>query len=95
MPRSIDQVQHVLLAPIGILHLDRMALDGDPLLPLQFHIVEHLRLQLARGQRLGHLQQTVRQRAFTVVDMGYDTKIPDILHTFFLKLRKVSYFCES
>ena len=95
VPRSIDQVQHVLLAPIGILHLDRMALDGDPLLPLQFHIVEHLRLQLARGQRLGHLQQTVRQRAFTVVDMGYDTKIPDILHTFFLKLRKVSYFCES
>ena len=36
------------------------------------------------------------QRAFTVVDMGYDTKKFRIFFIYILlKLRKVSYFCES
>ena len=30
-----------------------------------------------------------------MIDVGYDAKIPDILHTTILKQRKVSYFCES
>jgi hypothetical protein len=29
---------------------------------------------------MGKLQQTVSQRAFTMINMGYYTKIPDVLH---------------
>jgi hypothetical protein len=49
--------------------------DGDAALTFQVHGVEDLRLHLARGERSGKLEQTVRQRGFTVVDMRDDGKV--------------------
>jgi len=57
-----------------------MALDGNALLSFQVHIVQHLGLHIPLGYGVGHFQETVRQGAFTMVDMSDDTKIPDILH---------------
>jgi hypothetical protein len=39
-----------------------------------------LRLHLAVGERAGKLQEPIRQRAFSVVNVSDDAKIPDVLH---------------
>ena len=43
MSRSIDQIQNVLLPFKMIIHLNGMALDRDPTLPFEVHIIEYLR----------------------------------------------------
>ena len=79
--RGVDQVEHVALAVAGgVLHLDGVALDGDALLALEIHVVEHLRLHLALIERIGLLQQAVGQRAFAVVDVGDDAEVAYVLH---------------
>ena len=76
VPRGVDQVELVGLAILrGVHHADGVRLDGDAALALQVHGVEHLGLHLARGQRPGQLQQAVRQRRFSVVNMCNDRKI--------------------
>src|SRR5580698_1528622 len=54
-----------------------MGLDGDAALALEVHGVEHLGLHLAHGERSGQLQQAVRQRGFTVVDVRDDRKVAE------------------
>ena len=74
----VDQVELVRLAVVrGVHHADGVGLDGDAALALQIHGVEHLRLHLARSERSGQLQQAVRQRGFTVVDMRDDRKVAE------------------
>ena len=80
MAGRIDQVKHMLLALEGELHLDRVTLDRDTALTFQVHVVENLRLQILFGDGLGELQESIRQGALTVVDMGDDAKIADVLH---------------
>ncbi len=53
---SVNQVQTVFFAVEGIVHLDRVALDGDTALSFQIHIVQELLLLLANGHRLGGVQ---------------------------------------
>ena len=65
---------------VEILHLYGMALDGDAAFALQIHIVEYLVLQVFLGNGFGVLQQAVGQGTFTMVYMGYDTKVAYILH---------------
>ena len=84
---GVDQVQDVFLPVQGIVHLDRLALDGDPPLPLQVHVVQVLGLHVAVGDGAGHLQQAVGQRALAVVDVGDDAEIADVVHGTFLKRR--------
>ena len=57
-----------------------MALDGNTLLTLQIHIVQHLCLHVAVRDGFGKLQQPVCQGTFTMVNMRYNTEIPNILH---------------
>ena len=57
-----------------------MALDGNTLFPLQIHIIKHLVFHLSGTQCLGKFDETVSQCTFTVIDMGYDTKISYVLH---------------
>ena len=83
MSRSVDQVERIQLSVAGLVfHLDRVALDGDALFAFEVHIVEHLRLHFALVQGVGFFQQTVRQCALSVVDVGYDAKIAYVLHIF-------------
>jgi hypothetical protein len=56
-----------------------MRLDGDAALPFQIHRVEHLLLHLAVGNRARAMEQTVRKRGLTVVDVGNDAEIAYVL----------------
>jgi hypothetical protein len=55
-----------------------MGLDGNAPLALQVHAVKDLRLHAVLAHRIGDFQEPVRQRGFTVVDMGDDAEIPDV-----------------
>jgi hypothetical protein len=57
-----------------------MAFYGNPAFPLQIHIIEHLILHLLAGDGPGKFQQSVGQSAFTVVNMSYNAKVPDMIH---------------
>ena len=76
VPRRVDEVQRIVV----VAHLDGVALDGDAALLFEVHIVEHLVLHFAGGDRVRHLQQAVCQRALAVVDMGYDAEVAYVLH---------------
>ena len=77
--RSVYQVEYVVFS-VGrlVVHLNGMALDGDAALTLQIHIVEHLPLGDLNGLRL--FQQAVGQRRLSMVDVGDDTKIPNVAY---------------
>ena len=77
---SINQIEQKFFTFVKILHLYRVTLDGDPALPFQIHVVQHLSLHVAGIDRRGHLQQTVGQRTLSMVNMGYDAKIPGVIH---------------
>ena len=80
MPGRVDQVQHPLFASICIVHLDRMALDGDSALAFEIHIVEHLGLHVFGGYRIGVLEQSVGEGTFPVVDVGDDAEVAYVVH---------------
>ena len=75
---SVDQIELVLHAlRVGVGHADGLGLDGDALLALQVHRVEHLVGHLARVDGAGALQQPVGQGRLAVVDVGDDAEVPD------------------
>ncbi len=79
VPRRVDQVQNIRLAVIRVIREpDRMGLDRDAALPLEVHRVEDLRLHLARLQSARQLEESVRERALAVVDMGDDGEVADV-----------------
>ena len=55
-----------------------MTFDGDATFPFQVHVIQHL--VFSDGHRVSKLQQTVSQGAFTVVDVGDDAEISNVLH---------------
>ncbi len=78
MSRSVDQIQLIVFAVQGIIHLNSLAFDGDTAFFFQVHIVEHLVLGNSQGS--GMLQQAVGKRAFAVINVGYDAKIANMVH---------------
>jgi hypothetical protein len=78
VPGRVDEVQLVLLAVLGrVIEPHRRSLDRDAALALQVHAVHELRAALAIGQRVGRVQQAIRQRRLAVVDVGDDREIAD------------------
>ena len=72
----VDQVERVALAVLGVVfEPDGARLDGDALLALEVHRVEHLARHLARVDRVGQLEQPVGQRRLAVIDMGDDREV--------------------
>ena len=60
VPRRVDQIQLIRLTVDGaVLHAHRFSLDGDALLALEVHRVEHLRGHLALGERACALEQPI------------------------------------
>jgi hypothetical protein len=57
-----------------------MALDRYTPFPFQIHIIQYLILKVAVGQGVGQLNQPVGQGTFSVVNMRYNAKIPDVVH---------------
>ena len=80
MAGGVDQVQLVVDPFVMKIHLDGVALDRDAAFPLQVHVVEHLVLHVLAGDGAGDLQQPVGQGALTMVDMGDNAEIADVLH---------------
>ena len=78
MARGVDQVKDILLPVICLINdTDRLGLDGDPALPFDIHVVQHLLLHFPLGQGPGLLNDPVRQGGFAMVDVGNDTKVSD------------------
>ena len=78
--RRIDQIQDVLLPVQGVVHLDGLALDGDAPFTLQVHVVQVLGLHVTIGDGAGHVQEAIGQGALSVVDVGDDAEVADVLH---------------
>ena len=73
---GVNQIQDIFIAILCLVDgPDRLGLDGYAPLPLQIHVVQDLVLHLPAGEKSRHLDDTVRQRGFAVVDMGDDTEI--------------------
>ena len=89
--RGIDQIKYIVLIIKTIIHLNRMALDGDAPFPLQIHIVQGLRLQVPVSHSSCNLQESIRQGAFAVINVGDDAEIPDLFHGY----AKVSPSCPG
>jgi hypothetical protein len=72
----VDQVERVAQAVGGdVLEADGARLDGDALLALEVHRVEHLAGHLPRLDRVSQLEQAVGERGLAVIDMGNDREV--------------------
>ena len=83
VPGRVDQVELVRLS-VGrfIVQRDRMHANRDPALALEIHRVERLLFHIAHRDRLGELEQTVRERRLAVIDVRDDAKIADVGRNF-------------
>ena len=76
----VDEVEAVGQAVVRrVLEPDRAGLDRDALLALQVHRVEDLARHLAGVDRVGQLEQAVRQRRLAVIDVGDDREVAQAL----------------
>ena len=76
MSRCIDQVEDILFPVVCFVYgTHSLGFDCDSALPLQFHIVQHLRLHLTTCQKSGLFDDPVCKRRFSMVDMCNDAKI--------------------
>ena len=72
----VDEVEPVRQAVArGVLEAHRARLDGDALLALEVHGVEHLARHLARVDGVRQLEDAVGQRGLAVVDVGDDGEV--------------------
>ncbi len=80
MSGRINQVEDVFLAIVQIFHLYGFAFDGNSAFTFQIHVVQYLFFGFAFGDGFGYLKQPVCQRALSVVNMGNDAKVSNVLH---------------
>ncbi len=81
MPGRIDEIELVDLAGFGFeIERDARGFDGDAALALEIHRIEDLRLHLAGLESAALLNEAIGQGRFTVINMGNDREIADILH---------------
>ncbi len=74
----VDEVEPVDQAvACGVLEPHGAGLDGDPLLALEVHRVEHLAHHLAALDRVRQLEQPVRERGLAVVDVRDDREVAE------------------
>ncbi len=72
----VDEVEAVDQAVGGrVLDPDRARLDRDALLALEIHRIEDLAGHLPRIDRVGHLEEPVRERRLAVIDVGDDGEV--------------------
>ena len=80
MSGRVDQVENILLAVGCAIHrAGRLALDCDTALPLELHRVQNLILHLPLGEQARLLDDAIGERGFSVVNVGNDTKVSDML----------------
>ena len=80
MTRSVDEVEGIILTIVLIIHLDRVALDGDTFLLLKVHRIQHLVFHVSGCESVGYLQHSVSQGTLTMVNMRNNAEISCLLH---------------
>ena len=81
MTGGVDQVQVVGPAVTrNVGERRRLRLDGDAALTLDVHRIKHLRLHLTVGQAAATMDDAIGQGGFTVVDVGDDGEVADVIH---------------
>jgi hypothetical protein len=80
MPGCIDQIEHVVLPILRVVHLDGVALDGNAPFALEVHVVERLFLKFAGVDRSGHLEQSISEGTLPMINMGDDAEVSYVLH---------------
>ena len=79
--RRVDEVEDVILAVLcAVGQGDGLALDRDPPLALDVHVVEDLIPEVARVGDPCVLDQAVGEGRFAVVDVGDDAEVADVFH---------------
>ncbi len=56
-----------------------MAFDGNPAFTFEVHRIQELILHLALLYRMGGFEEAIGERRLSVVDVGNDTKVPDVV----------------
>ncbi len=83
--RGVDQVESILLAVFSLVfQADRLRLDGNAALALQFHLVEELVFPFPVRQCSGLVEQAVGKCRFAVIDMGDNGEIANSVLTHML-----------
>ena len=78
--RRVDQVEAVDEAVLRrVLQAHGARLDRDPLLALQVHGVQDLARHLPRIDRVGELEEAVREGRLPVIDVGDDREVAEAL----------------
>ena len=81
VPGGVDHVKHVVRSiRMVIIHLDGVTLDGNTAFPLEIHIIELLVHFLSFTYGLRVIKQSVREGTLTVVNVGNNAEIADVLH---------------
>ncbi len=76
--RCVNQIENIFFSVAGpVYRANRLGLDGNSSFSLQVHVVQYLILHFPAGQQTGFLNNPVRQRRFSMVDMCNDTKVTD------------------
>ena len=77
--RRVDEVELVGPPVVRLVHdADGIGLDGDPALPLDVHGVEHLGGEVPLLDRVGELEDAVRDGRLAVVDVSDDREVADM-----------------
>ena len=80
MSWGIDEVELIALAVRRfVIQRHRLRFDSDPALSFDVHGIEHLRSHLALAQAAAELDQAIRERRLTMVDVRNDREIADKL----------------
>ena len=78
MARGVNEIQLISFALKNMLHRDGAGFDSDAALAFKIHGVQNLFARLPTADRVGGLQQTIRQRAFAVVNVSNDGEVADM-----------------
>jgi len=57
-----------------------MTLNGNSFFTFKVHIIKHLRLHIPITYCISKFKEAVGKSTFSVVNMSYNAKVPDILH---------------
>lgn len=80
MAGGINEIELIgLPIPCPVFKGDTLGLDGDAPLPLDIHGIQHLGVHFACGEPTAMLYKAVGKGRFTVVYMGNNRKIADML----------------